>query len=89
MNLRITNLDRAALTASGVVRSGNTLTDARKQADANDCAVIYPGPFGHRVAMPGDSKSGNLNVEFWGKFDDVVEALKIAGIGYELVGGLS
>jgi hypothetical protein len=82
----VSGLTREALTDAGVVRSGNTLTDARKQADTNECAVIYPGPYGHRVAMPGDSRTGNLNVEFWGKFDEVVEALKIAGIGFELVG---
>lgn len=87
MKVTITNLSREALAASGVVRSGNTLADARKQADQNDCAVIYPGPYGHRVAMPGDSKTGNMNVEFWGKFDDAVEALKLAGIPFELVGG--
>lgn len=86
MKVQITNLSREALTEAGVPRSGNTMHDARKQADLSGCAVIYPGPHCHRVAMPGDSRTGNLNVDMWGKFDDVVENLKIAGIPFELVG---
>jgi CBS domain containing-hemolysin-like protein len=66
-------------------RANNTLYDARSQADAHDCAVIYPGPHGHRVAMPGDSRTGGMNVQYWGRFDDVVEALKIEGIPFEIL----
>jgi hypothetical protein len=75
----ICGLTREALTDAGVSRPTRTIDAARKQARANNCAVMYRGSHSWRTAMPTDMSTGDLNLYYSGSYEGVLSDLQADG----------
>jgi hypothetical protein len=81
--MQTTDTTRAGL--RNIPSAPSRMDNARKQARANNCAVMYRGSHSWRTAMPTDMSTGDLNLYYSGSYESVLSDLQTDGWKVEVI----